>query len=252
MFEVPTLKHDGLTDPIGLAFDVRWSPVVARDLRPIGFRLELRNAAPAAAHAPMAALLDAVLASFIAEGTTSFPHGLVVLAPIGYTLDASLARWSAPRNVLLEVGQYELDDAQRLHLLFEVQRHGIRLALRVEDRTTIARERLPLFQYLLADARTHGPAPAETALLAFNAGSRAEVEAAFAAGAHAVVGWPLAEPAVKPPGVLAPMHRAVLELIRLVQADVDPPELEQAFKAEPLLAYMLLTLANSPAFIRTT
>jgi EAL and modified HD-GYP domain-containing signal transduction protein len=252
LFEVPHLKRESASPLVELALDATWAPVVARDLRPIGFRLALNAPSDGGALHPLGSVLDSVLAGFVGEGATSFPHGMVVLAPHGYALDASLARWSAPRNVLLEVGQDELDDPARLHLLFEVQRHGIRLALRVQDRTAIPRERLPLFQYLVADARTHGPAPAETALLAINAASRAEIDAAFKEGAHAVIGWPLAEAAVKPPGVLAPMHKAVLELIRLVQADVDPPLLERAFKSEPLLAYMLLTLANSPAFVRTT
>jgi EAL and modified HD-GYP domain-containing signal transduction protein len=53
-------------------------------------------------------------------------------------------------------------------------------------------------------------------------------------------------------GQLQPVQKAVLDLIRLVQSDADNRELEKAFKDEPVLSYMLLTLANSPAFIRRT
>jgi EAL and modified HD-GYP domain-containing signal transduction protein len=67
-----------------------------------------------------------------------------------------------------------------------------------------------------------------------------------------VVGWPLGEVAQGASGTLQPVQRAVLELIRLVQSDAENRELERAFKAEPVLSYMLLTLANSPAFIRRT
>jgi EAL and modified HD-GYP domain-containing signal transduction protein len=67
-----------------------------------------------------------------------------------------------------------------------------------------------------------------------------------------VVGWPLGEVAQGASGTLQPVQRAVLELIRLVQSDAENRELERAFKAEPVLSYMLLTLANSPAFIRST
>jgi len=44
----------------------------------------------------------------------------------------------------------------------------------------------------------------------------------------------------------------VFELIRLVQADAEVRALERVFKGEPLLAYLLLTLANSAAFRRPT
>ncbi len=254
MFEHPPLRRDSSApEPIDLGIATpTWQPVIARDLRPIGFRVTLRRSDAAAGPVPMTALLDGVLAGFVAEGATSFPHGLVVLAPLDFTADETLARWSAPRNVLLEFGQHELDDPARLRLLFDVQRHGVRLALRVEDRNAILRERLPIFQYLLADALAFGAAPRETALLAFNGDSRAAAEAAFNAGAHAVVGWPLAEPMTTGAGSLQPQQAAVLELIRLAQSDSTVGALERAFKREPVLGYMLLTLANSPAFLRTS
>lgn len=252
MFEFPPVAREGSPEPIDLGVVTPgWQPVVARDLRPVGFRVVLRGGDSRDGNLPTAQLLDGVLAGFVADGATSFPHGLIVLAPIELPLDDSLLAWSAPRNVLLEIGQEELDDPQRLQRLVEVQRHGVRLVLRVTDRTRIARERLPLFQYLSADAHSHGPAPRETALLALHPDSTECVNAAFKAGAHAVVGWPLAEVAQGASGNLQPMQKAVLELIRLVQSEADGRELERAFRAEPVLSYMLLTLANSPAFIRS-
>jgi EAL and modified HD-GYP domain-containing signal transduction protein len=253
VFEFPPVKHEGSPEPIDLGVVTPgWQPVIARDLRPVGFRLVLRAGDGNGSVMPIAELLDGVLSGFVAEGATSFPHGLIVLAPLDIALDASLINWTAPRNVLLEIGQEELEDAARLHRLLEAQRHGVRLVLRVTDRSRIPRERLPLFQYLSADANSHGPAPREAALLALNPDSSACVAAAFKAGAHAVVGWPLGEVAQGASGTLQPVQRAVLELIRLVQSDAENRDLERAFKAEPVLSYMLLTLANSPAFIRST
>lgn len=252
MFDLPPQRRDSAGDPMHLdTLTPAWRPIVARDARPVGFRLVLRGAGEART-APLAALLDRVLAGFVAEGSTSFPHGLVLLAPLDLGIDASLAGFRPPRNVLLEVAQSELQDEDRLRLLFDVQRHGVRLALRVDDPATMPHERLPLFQYVVADAAVQAAAPKDAALLALNVASRAQAEALLKAGAHAIVGWPLAEPALKPPGALQPTQKAVLELIRLVQADADVAELERAFRAEPVLAYLLLTLANSPAFIRST
>jgi EAL and modified HD-GYP domain-containing signal transduction protein len=252
VFELPPQRRDNTGEPMHLdAVTPAWSAIVARDARPIGFRLALRRA-EGAGSPPLAALLDRVLAGFVAEGSTSFPHGLVLLAPLDFGVDASLASFRPPRNVLLEVAQADLDDAERMRLLFDVQRHGVRLALRVENRTAVARDKLPLFQYVVADAATHGAPPKDAALLALAVATRAQAEATLKAGAHAIVGWPLADAPVKAPGALQPTHKAVLELIRLVQSDADIAELERTFRAEPVLAYLLLTLANSPAFIRAT
>lgn len=228
-----------------------WAPVVARDGRPIGMRVTLRTvAADAGRPLPLAALLDGVLAGFVADGGAAFPHGLVVLAALDVPLDESLVKFTAPRNVLVEVGQQALADAELLRLLFDVQRHGVRLALRVDDRATVPRERLPLFQYVVADASTHGPAPGEAAWLATGVVSKAQADAALKEGANAYVGFPVNGVARDVP--LQPTQKAVLELIRLVQADADVVVLERAFRGEPMLAYLLLTLANSPAFIRTS
>ncbi len=252
MFELPPQRRDSDSDSEPTSLDAvtsAWSAIVARDARPIGFRLALRRAPGAGS--PPAALLEGVLAGFVTEGGASFPHGLVLLAPLDFGIDASLASLRPPRNVLLEVAQAELADAERIRLLFDVQRHGVRLALRVEDRCAVPRDKLPLFQYVVADAGAHGPPLPDAALLALNVSSRVEAEATLKAGAHAIVGWPLADvPPRTGAGTLQPMHHAVLELIRLVQSDADIAELERAFRAEPVLAYLLLTLANSPAFIR--
>jgi EAL and modified HD-GYP domain-containing signal transduction protein len=252
VFDLPPDRRDSHSEPRHLdAVTPAWCAMVARDARPIGFRLALRRAGGARPE-PLAALLERVLAGFVAEGRTSFPHGLVLLAPLDVPVDESLAGFRAPRNVLLEVAQTELEDAERTRLLLDVQRHGVRLALRVTDRGTAAGARLPLFQYIVADAATHDTQPRNAALLALGVATRAQADAVFSAGAHAVVGWPLDDVPVKPPGALQPTHKAVLELIRLVQSDADVAVLERGFRAEPVLAYLLLTLANSPAFIRTT
>lgn len=251
MFEFPPARREAGPDPVDLgAVTPGWQPLVARDLRPVGFRIALRTAAAGVA-APLASVLDGVLGGFTASAAAGFPHGLVVLAPLDLPLDASLAAWSAPRNVLLEVGQHEIADPERLKLLIEVQRRGVRLVLRLAD-AAIARERLPLFQYVAADAATLGSVPRETALFVLHPQSRSAVASAFANGAHAVAGWPLGEAAVDACGQLQPVQKAVLELIRLVQSDADGKALERAFRAEPVLSYMLLTLANSPAFVRGT
>lgn len=257
MFELPPSRAERHGDePVDLStVTPAWNAVIGRDGRPVGFRLAFAcgDIGARAASATLATLLDAVLGGFVADGVSGPPHGLVVLAPHGIEVDASLRAFRAPRNVLLEVPQSELADDARVHHLLDAQRQGLRLALRVQNPATLPDERLPLFQYLVADVALYPKVPRDIALLATNVATRAEVDAAFAGGAHAVVGWPLEVPAPqKAEGRLAPPHRAVLELIRLVQNDADVAQIERAFRAEPVLAYLLLTLANSPAFMRGT
>jgi EAL and modified HD-GYP domain-containing signal transduction protein len=76
------------------------------------------------------------------------------------------------------------------------------------------------------------------------------IDADFAAGVHATAGWPLVAPRRAEPRGLSPAQTAGFELIPLVQADADVRALERVFRGEPLLAYLLLTLANSAAFRR--
>ncbi len=253
MFDLPPNRPNrdgGTPEPASLAaVSASWLPVVGRDGRPIGFRVALRPQTGAGIRPPAAELLAAVLQGFTAGGSASLPHGLVIIAPPDGAADPTLPGLVAPRNMLVEFGERAVHDAAERAALVEAQRHGLRLALRLDGGERVARERLPLFQYVVAPAPARAALPREAALLATGVDSRAQAEAVFREGANAVIGWPLHEPAARS-HALQPTQKGVLELIRLVQADADVAVLERAFKSEPVLAYLLLTLANSPAFIR--
>jgi EAL and modified HD-GYP domain-containing signal transduction protein len=202
----------------------------------------------------MSALLDGVLAALVLsnDGDEQFPHGMVVMSPRDLDADGAMSSWSAPRNVLLEVGQVDLDDEQRLRQMFDIQRQGVRLALRLDRPDMPATDRLTGFPYVLSSLL---PPPVDTkafSVLTLDVDSHERAQKAFAAGVHASVGWPLEAIKAREPRGLSPAQTAVFELIRLVQADADVRDLERVFKAEPLLAYLLLTLANSAAFRRPT
>jgi len=252
------LDREASPEPAALArISLGWHPLIGRDRRPVGARLTL-NGAGAAAEAPtLSVLLDGVLAglAFESEGELVFPHGLMVLSPQGIVLDAAMSGWSAPRNVLLELGQCDLDDERRVRQMFDIQKQGVRIALRLDEPTAPQPERLQGFQYLVGRSPQFLPPgvdPTQYSILALDAATPGQVEASFAAGAHATVGWPLAAVPQREPQGLSPAQTAVFELIRLVQADADVRDLERVFKAEPLLAYLLLTLANSSAYRRPT
>jgi len=160
-----------------------------------------------------------------------------------------MSSWSAPRNVLLEIPATDLQDETRVRILFESRRQGVRQALRLQE-TMPTRERLQFFHYLVGPSSAVKRAPIP--VLALDSDTAAQADAALAAGAHALVGWPLCDPVAGKPREISPSQRAIFELVRLIRADADIRALEKVFEAEPLLAYMLLTLANSVAFRRGT
>jgi HDOD domain len=257
LFEVTDRSEtrDADPDPAALAgVSPGWRVLVGRDRRPMGVRLTL-NRSGAAAPA-MSELLSSVLEGFASEsdGRPVFPHGVIVLSPRNFEADPAMSAWRAPRNVLLEFGQGDLDDERLLRRMFEIQKQGVRIALRLDQPVAPPSERLPYFQYVVASSRQCvAPAvdPANVSILTLDDSTHQQIEADFAAGVHATAGWPLQAIRRPEPRGLTPAQTAVFELIRLVQANADVRMLEQVFRSEPLLAYLLLTLANSAALRRT-
>jgi EAL and modified HD-GYP domain-containing signal transduction protein len=79
------------------------------------------------------------------------------------------------------------------------------------------------------------------------------MEAAFARGAHAVLGWPIddalsgtAARTGKP--VAQPDQQVIVELIHRVDNEEPIDKLENTLKRDPSLAFKLLRYINSPAF----
>jgi hypothetical protein len=247
--------RDADPDPAALArVSAGWRVLVGRDRRPMGVRLTLNRAGD---DAPvLSELLDGVLAGLTYESDDRpvFPHGLIVLSPRNFEVDQAMSDWRAPRNVLLECGEDDLHDERRLRRMFEIQKQGVRIALRL-DQPLATSERLPYFQYLVAPSRQAVPPaidPGSVSIVTLDDSTHERIDADFAAGVHATAGWPMKAVRRREPLGLTPAQTAVFELIRLVQADADVRVLERVFKAEPLLAYLLLTLANSAAFRRPT
>jgi HDOD domain len=250
--------RDAGPEPAALAWvDLGWRLLVGRDRRPVGVRLTLKPSGTDASAPDMSALLDGVLAGLVSEsdGEPMFPQGLIVLSPQDIEPDTAMSGWSAPRNVLLELAQCGLDDERRLRQMFEIQKQAVRIALRLDGPVAPPLERLQCFQYLVAPSRQALPPmvdPQSFSIVTLEAATHQEVEAGFAAGVHATAGWPLVGVRQREPRGLSPAQTAVFELIRMVQADADVRDLERVFKGEPLLGYLLLTLANSSAFRRST
>jgi EAL and modified HD-GYP domain-containing signal transduction protein len=166
-------------------------------------------------------------------------------------LDASIARWRGPRNVLLEVGCETLN-ATHGPLVEAARRAGLPMVLRTDGRP-VRHDLRRQFSYVIEGPGAIGAGATEPdpTLRVREIQTRADVESALTRGAAATIGWPLDEPAVESSAGLEPSRRAVLNIVRLIQSDGDVVALERAFKNEPSLAYMLMALVNSPAFAAT-
>ena len=233
----------------GVALDhlrLGWRPIVGRDRRVLGVRIEI-SVTPGTAEATSAATLGAVIAA-LADQTTSPSRGIVVLAPTPLSLSSDLqtiGQWKSKANVMLEVGADALT-ARQLPLLEAAHQDGHRFVLRSSTQP-LPRDSHRLFSAVI-DAPGTGKHDGVPALWVRDVHTRSDVESALTHGAQATIGWPLDEPMVEPSAGLEPTRRAVLDIVRLIQGDADVIALERAFKNEPSLALMLLSVINSPAF----
>ena len=224
-----------------------WRPIVARDRRVLGVRIEIQavhDAAGTALNAVVAALADQMPA----------PRGIVVLAPLMSTLAPELngvLEWSEKVNnngggIMLELGAEALT-TQQLPQIEAAQRKGLRFVLRQSSQSP-PRDWQRLFAAVVAGTANDQTYDGEPALWVRDTHTRSDVESALARGAQATIGWPLDEPAVDPSAGLEPTRRAVLDIVRLIQSDADVIALERAFKNEPSLSLLLLSVINSAAF----
>ncbi|HVG04839.1 MAG TPA: HDOD domain-containing protein [Burkholderiaceae bacterium] len=232
----------------GVALDhlrLGWRPVVARDRRVLGVRLEIR---PAVAGDASTSTVGAVIAA-LADQTSSPSRGFVVLAPTSLCLNADLqaiSEWRGRANVMLEIGPDALTGRQ-LPLIEAAHQSGLKFVLR-QSAQPLPRDTHRLFAAAIDDHAGKLARDGATSLWVRDVHSRSDVESALRLGAQATIGWPLDEPMVEPSAGLEPTRRAVLDIVRLIQGDADVMALERAFKNEPSLALMLLAVINSPSF----
>ena len=211
-------------------------------------------------------LLDAVARTWPADGAQK-----VSLNVIGEALLIGLLGTRPPPSVMIEVpAQMAADEACRdtLHALREA---GCSLMLRGRPAQELPRAVLPCFTQAIIDIgddrRLLGGAAATAGVRRnirhVQSGVRdgAALEAAFAGGAEAVVGWPFddsrplaagaaefagARPAQRQGGASA--MQVVLELIDQIDRGATAERMEQTLRRDPSVAFRLLRYINTPAF----
>jgi EAL and modified HD-GYP domain-containing signal transduction protein len=154
-------------------------------------------------------------------------------------------------------------DPANVESLVRLHAAGNALLLKGRPNSELPREVLPCFKYSiidLADERrigeaVHPPAGVTRSIPHVQSGVRTvpDMEAAFARGAHAVLGWPIDDALTgsaartgKP--IAQPDQQVIVELIHRVDNEEPIDKLENTLKRDPSLAFKLLRYINSPAF----
>jgi len=163
---------------------------------------------------------------------------------------------------MVEVPSFMATDPANIGALLALYGHGSTLLLKGRPLKELPREVLPCFKYSiidLADERRGAdttPPPGMTRNIPHvQSGVRSvvDMEAAFARGAEAVLGWPI-DDAVTTTAArtgqaqAGPGLQAIVKLINQVDKEDPIEKLENTLKLDPPLAFKLLRYINSPAF----
>ncbi len=188
--------------------------------------------------------------------------GNVSLNVVSESLLHDLLQASPSANLMVEVPNFMASDPANVVALKRLHGAGNTLLLKGRPNAELPREVLPCFKYSiidLADERRVGvasvaPAGVIRSIEHVQSGVRTvvDMEAAFARGAHAVLGWPIDDAisatAARTGKPAQPDLQVVVELIRRVDNEDPIEKLENTLKRDPSLAFKLLRYINSPAF----
>ena len=188
--------------------------------------------------------------------------GNVSLNVVSESLLHDLLQASPSANLMVEVPNFMASDPANVGALKRLHGAGNTLLLKGRPNAELPREVLPCFKYSiidLADERRVGvasvaPAGIIRSIEHVQSGVRTvvDMEAAFARGAHAVLGWPIDDAisatAARTGKPAQPDLQVVVELIRRVDNEDPIEKLENTLKRDPSLAFKLLRYINSPAF----
>jgi EAL and modified HD-GYP domain-containing signal transduction protein len=165
-------------------------------------------------------------------------------------------------NLMVEVPAFMAVDPANVDALAALHANGSTLLLKGRPLKELPRQVLPCFKYSIIDladdrrtADPRAPAGVTRTIGHVQSGVRtvADMEACFARGAEAVLGWPIDDAvtvtaARSGKSVAAPGMQTIAELIRQVDKEEPIERLEATLKRDPALAFKLLRYINSPAF----
>lgn len=163
-----------------------------------------------------------------------------------------------PPHLMLEVPAFMTADDETARALQALHAAGSVLLIKGRPVTALRRDLLPCFRHSLIDvgeerrsAADVPPAGVERRITHIQTGvsSRADLDAAFARGAVAVLGWPIDDElkVAVAKGVRPDLH-VVMQLMQRVDREESIDRLEAVLRNDPQLAFRLLRYLNSAAF----
>jgi len=171
-------------------------------------------------------------------------------------LDAVLAA-PPPVHVMLEVPAFMVADPARSTVLRSLRAAGHVLAIKGRPVAELPRDLLPCFRHAIVDLADDrrgpnpGPAAAARTISTVSSGvhTSAHLEAAWALGAQAALGWPIEDELPRAGSrSIPPDLRGIVELMNRVDRDEPAERMEHVLKADPTLAFRLMRYINSAAF----
>jgi EAL and modified HD-GYP domain-containing signal transduction protein len=244
-----------LSDAILGQVALGYSPFIDRNRSVTATRLTVFPLRPDA-QLDAAQLLQTLASVWPAEG------GRVSLNVASEGLLQDLMKAEPSTNVMIEVPAFMAGDPANTETLVALHRHGSTMLLKGRPLKDLPREVLPCFKYsiieLSEDRRIgEGPDAPRAAVRSIQyvqsgVSTVAEMEASFARGATAVLGWPIEDvvnattAAGRPAGQTD--LQVIVELINRVDKQEPIEKLEGTLKRDPSLAFKLMRYINSPAF----
>jgi EAL and modified HD-GYP domain-containing signal transduction protein len=233
-----------------------YSPLIDRSRAVIATRLTVFPLRPDLVP-DVGQLLHAVGGVWPADG------GKASLNVLSERLLQDLLAASPSPNLMIEVPWFMASDPANIAALQALKAAGTTLLIKGKPVNELPREVLPCFTYsiidLADDRRINEVGAAAPEGMVRNiphiqAGVRtlAELDASFARGAAAVLGWPIddaiekAQAASKTAGQTD--MTTIVDLIRRVDSEEPIENLEATLKRDPTLAFKLMRYINSPAF----
>ena len=223
---------------------IGYAPMIDRDRRIVATRLTVRPL-DAATPIDIPRLVEAIVEVRLAETAR-----LCLDAPCDALLPDLLAA-EAPLNVMVEVPGRLAGHWVPERWLHALHARGHTLLLQGAP-DQLPPERLACFEYAIEPADDTA-APRERgsrgpALVRAGVRSVADLQAAFAGGAAAAIGWPLDAPRTGPRRKVPHELRTIIELIDRVDAEDEIDRLEETLRGDPTLAFELLRHLNSAAY----
>ncbi len=218
-----------------------YAPVIDRQRTITGTRLTL---------VPLRADARVDHGELLAALSAAFPKGGAVLSPQGEALLGAVLAQPPAEPTTIEVPAFIAADAANTDTIAALKGAGHSGLLKGLPNEPLPANVAAVFKQVVLEPGQ--AAPAGTELVCAGVHGADAIDAAFKAGAHAVIGWPLDGPFEPAPGAakteVAADLQVIVELMSRVDQGEDVERLEQTLKRDPSLAFKLLRYLNSAAF----